>query len=74
MEQSTDIWLLDGKLFPLLFTMMAPIGLIPAFFALTAKMDEADRRAMANRDVLGDQSKPVFRRRRLTRNFGCGHR
>jgi len=49
MEQTTDIWLLAGKLFPLLFNMMGPIGLIPAFAALTAKMSEEDRSAMANR-------------------------
>lgn len=49
MEQTTDIWLLAGKLFPLLFNLMGPIGLIPAFAALTAKMSEADRSAMAHR-------------------------
>ncbi len=41
-----------AKLFPLLFNMMGPIGLIPAFAALTAKMDEPDRKAMANRAAL----------------------
>lgn len=49
MDQTTDVWLLGGKLFPLLFNMMGPIGLIPAFAALTAKMGEPDRSAMANR-------------------------
>lgn len=49
MEQTTDTWLLASKLFPLLFNMMGPIGLIPAFAALTANMSEPDRLAMARR-------------------------
>lgn len=49
MQQTTDLWLLAGKLFPLLFNLMGPIGLIPAFAALTAKMSEQDRGAMARR-------------------------
>lgn len=49
MEQTTDTWLLAGKLFPLLFNMMGPIGLIPSFATLTAKMSEADRSTVANR-------------------------
>jgi multiple antibiotic resistance protein len=52
MEQTTDLWLLAGKLFPLLFNMMGPIGLIPAFAALTAKMSEADRGMVAQRAAL----------------------
>ncbi len=49
MEQTTDTWLLASKLFPLLFNMMGPIGLIPAFAALTSNMSEPDRLAMARR-------------------------
>ncbi len=32
MEQTTDVWLLAGKLFPLLFNLMGPIGLVPGCF------------------------------------------
>lgn len=52
MEQTTDFWLLAGKLFPLLFNMMGPIGLMPAFAALSAGMTTADRTAMARRASL----------------------
>lgn len=38
-----------AKLFPLLFNMMGPIGVIPAFAGLTATMDQATRVSMARR-------------------------
>lgn len=38
-----------AKLFPLLFNMMGPIGVIPVFAGLTASMDEATRNSMARR-------------------------
>ncbi len=41
-----------AKLFPLLFNMMGPIGVIPAFAALTAQMDERTRTAVARRAAL----------------------
>lgn len=40
---------LAAKLFPLLFNMMGPIGLIPAFAGLTAGMDQATRNGVARR-------------------------
>jgi multiple antibiotic resistance protein len=49
MEQTADLGVLASKLFPLLFNMMGPIGLIPAFAALSAGMSEDDRTAMARR-------------------------
>jgi multiple antibiotic resistance protein len=36
-----------GKLFPLLFSMMGPIGLIPMFAGLTAEMDQPARNKVA---------------------------
>jgi len=41
-----------GKLLPLLFNMMGPIGLIPVFAAVTARMDVPTRKAVALRTVL----------------------
>jgi multiple antibiotic resistance protein len=41
-----------GKLFPLLFMMMGPIGAIPVFAALTAKADPASRHLLARNAVL----------------------
>lgn len=38
-----------GKLFPLLFNMMGPIGIIPVFVSLTTDLDQAARIAMARR-------------------------
>ncbi len=38
-----------GKLFPLLFNMMGPIGLIPVFVRLTADMEQKTRNSMARR-------------------------
>lgn len=52
MEQTADIGLLASKLFPLMFNMMGPIGLIPAFAALSARMDEQQRNSMAMRAAL----------------------
>jgi multiple antibiotic resistance protein len=52
MVETTGLGMLAAKLFPLLFNMMGPIGLIPAFAALTAKLGEEDRRMMANRAAM----------------------
>jgi multiple antibiotic resistance protein len=52
MEQGMGLLQMAGKLFPLMFNMMGPIGLIPAFAALTANMDEPTRRAVARRAAL----------------------
>lgn len=52
MEQGMGLLEMAGKLFPLMFNMMGPIGLIPAFAALTARMDEPTRRAVARRAAL----------------------
>lgn len=41
-----------AKLFPLLFNMMGPIGVIPVFAALTASMDGKTRNAVARRAAL----------------------
>lgn len=49
MEPTPDHAQAAAKLLPLLFNMMGPIGLIPAFAALTAGMDEATRARMARR-------------------------
>jgi multiple antibiotic resistance protein len=38
-----------GKLFPLLFNMMGPIGLIPLFAGLTTGMDDPTRTSVARR-------------------------
>lgn len=52
MEQGMGLLQMAGKLFPLMFNMMGPIGLIPAFAALTAHMDEPTRMAVARRAAL----------------------
>lgn len=52
MDDSARLGLLAAQLFPLLFNMMGPIGVIPAFAGLTAKMSPEDRRMMANRSAL----------------------
>lgn len=52
MDESAGLAILAAKLFPLLFNMMGPIGVIPAFAALAAKMSEEERRMMANRAAL----------------------
>lgn len=44
-----SIGLMAAKLFPLLFNMMGPIGVIPAFAALTGAMDEKTRIMTARR-------------------------
>ena len=49
MEQGMSLLQMAGKLFPLMFNMMGPIGLIAA---LTAAMDEPTRRAVARRAAL----------------------
>jgi multiple antibiotic resistance protein len=49
MEPTVDYSLLAAKLFPLLFNMMGPIGLIPAFAHITAGMDQPTRTAVARR-------------------------
>jgi len=41
-----------GKLLPLLFNMMGPIALIPAFAGMTAGMDSETRKAVARRASL----------------------
>jgi multiple antibiotic resistance protein len=41
-----------GKLLPLLFNMMGPIALIPAFAGLTASMDAPTRKTVAQRAAL----------------------
>jgi multiple antibiotic resistance protein len=52
MDESAGLGILAAKLFPLLFNMMGPIGVIPAFAALTAEMGDEDRRLMANRAAM----------------------
>jgi multiple antibiotic resistance protein len=49
---SSDTGELVGKLLPLLFNLMGPIGLMPMFAGLARGMSEADRKAMALRAVL----------------------
>lgn len=49
MDLQLDYSHLAAKLFPLLFNMMGPIGLIPAFAALTAELDRATRNGVARR-------------------------
>lgn len=49
MEPELDYSHLAAKLFPLLFNMMGPLGLIPAFAGLTAGMDPATRNGVARR-------------------------
>jgi multiple antibiotic resistance protein len=52
MDETASLGLLAGKLFPLLFNMMGPIGVIPAFAAMTAEVSVEDRRMMANRSAM----------------------
>lgn len=52
MQATADLGLLAAKLFPLLFNLMGPIGVIPAFAALTTGVGIEDRRMMANRAAL----------------------
>jgi multiple antibiotic resistance protein len=52
MDESAGLGILAAKLFPLLFNMMGPIGVIPAFATLTETMSEEDGRMMANRAAL----------------------
>ena len=49
MEEAMTLREAAGQLFPLLFNMMGPIGLIPVFVRLTADMDQKSRIAMARR-------------------------
>ena len=49
MEETMTLGQAAGKLFPLMFNMMGPIGLIPVFVRLTADMDQKSRIAMARR-------------------------
>lgn len=52
MEPALGIAQMAAKLFPLLFNMMGPIGVIPLFAALTAGLDQPTRNAMALRASL----------------------
>lgn len=49
MEPDMTTGAMAAKLFPLLFNMMGPIGVIPVFAALTAAMDDKTRHAVAGR-------------------------
>lgn len=49
MEEAMTLTEAAGKLFPLLFNMMGPIGLIPLFVRLTGGLEERTRIAMARR-------------------------
>ncbi len=49
MDETMTLAQAAGKLFPLLFNMMGPIGLIPVFVRLTADMEQKARTAMARR-------------------------
>lgn len=49
MEPTPDYSILAAKLFPLMFNMMGPIGLIPAFAHISAGMDQTTRNSMARR-------------------------
>jgi multiple antibiotic resistance protein len=49
MEPTPDHSILAAKLFPLLFNMMGPIGLIPVFVRLTADMEQKTRNSVARR-------------------------
>jgi multiple antibiotic resistance protein len=49
MEPTPDYSILAAKLLPLLFNMMGPIGLIPAFAHITAGMDQSTRIRTARR-------------------------
>lgn len=52
MEQAMPLAQMAAKLFPLLFNMMGPVGVIPVFAALTGTMDGAARKATARRAAL----------------------
>ena len=52
MEPATTISEMAGKLFPLLFNMMGPIGVIPVFAALTPTLDRPAQTAVALRATL----------------------
>lgn len=49
MEETMTLGQAAGKLFPLLFNMMGPIGLIAVFVRLTATMEQKIRNSMARR-------------------------
>lgn len=49
MEETMTLTAAAAKLFPLLFNMMGPIGVMPLFAGLTAGMDAATRAAVARR-------------------------
>lgn len=52
MEETMTLSAVAGKLFPLLFNMMGPIGVIPLFAGLTASMDQPTRTRVARRAAL----------------------
>jgi multiple antibiotic resistance protein len=52
MDEAAGLAILAAKIFPLLFNMMGPIGVIPAFAGLTAKFSVEEQRMMANRAAL----------------------
>jgi multiple antibiotic resistance protein len=52
MEDAMPLGQVAAKLFPLLFNMMGPIGVIPLFAALTQGMEQKTRNAMARRAIL----------------------
>ena len=49
MDETMTLAQAAGKLFPLLFNMMGPIGLIPVFVRLTADMEQKTRNSVARR-------------------------
>jgi multiple antibiotic resistance protein len=49
MDETGNLAVLAAELFPLLFNLMGPIGVIPAFAALSTGMSKEDRKVMANR-------------------------
>lgn len=49
MEVTMTLGQMAGKLFPLLFNMMGPIGIIPVFVGLSTDLDQTARIAMARR-------------------------
>jgi multiple antibiotic resistance protein len=52
MDESAGLALIFAKLFPLLFNMMGPIGVIPAFAAMTGGISVEDRNMMATRAAM----------------------
>ena len=48
---ATDYSTIFGKLFPLLFMMMGPIGLMPAFVGLTRSLTVAEQRKVARNAI-----------------------